>query len=322
MSKTDALPVQDHEVTTETFLEDVYDGFDRDPRWLPSKYLYDEVGSKLFDLICQLDEYYPTRTETKILDQFGTQIAQCIGANALLAELGSGSSTKTRLVLDRLETPAGYVPIDISKEHLIQSAKALQDAYPDTEVLPVCADYMAEFVLPKPSRQPSHAVVLFPGSTIGNLEPDEAVSLLERMARVTGTAGGLLLGVDLQKSPEILQRAYDDSEGVTAAFSLNYLVRMNRELGANFDIGLWTHQAHYNEEIGRIEIGLVSEDDQFVHVGDRTFKFAAGELVRTEHAYKYTLGSFAALAARAGWKVQQVWQDEQRRFSVQYLEVD
>ncbi|MEQ8762778.1 MAG: L-histidine N(alpha)-methyltransferase [Planctomycetota bacterium] len=320
MTDAGAMPLQDHEVSTETFLDDVIDGLSRSPRWLPSKYLYDAAGSKLFDQICELDEYYLTRTEISILEKHGADIARRIGANALVAELGSGSSLKTRLLLDRLESPAAYVPIDISREHLLESARTLQDAYPNIPVLPVCADYMADFDLPAPEHTPSHAVVYFPGSTIGNLEPDEAVGLLKRMAKITGEKGGMVIGVDLRKNKAVLEAAYDDSSGVTARFTMNYPTRMNRELGADFDLAQWKHRAVYNEDLGRIEIGLQSLKTQTVTIGDHAFDFEGGELIRTEHSYKFSLEGFADVASRADWDVLQVWTDARKLFSVQYLE--
>jgi dimethylhistidine N-methyltransferase len=247
-------------------------------------------------------------------------MADRLGARCLLVEYGSGSSRKTRLLLDRLVDTAGYVPIDISRAALAASARALAAAYPALEVLPVCADYGEPIALPRPRRAAARRAVFFPGSTIGNFTPPEAQRFLVRMARVAGPGGGILIGADLRKDPAILEAAYDDAEGVTADFDRNLLVRFNRELGADFPLEQFRHRAVWNEADGRVEMHLVSLDARTVTVAGRRFAFAAGETIHTENSYKYTLAGFAALAAGAGLAVRRVWTDPRGWFSVQWLE--
>jgi dimethylhistidine N-methyltransferase len=304
----------------EGFLADALAGLRRRPRTLPCKYFYDAEGSKLFDQICALPEYYPTRTELGILRAHVSEMARCIGPDALLIEYGSGSSVKTRMLLDRLARPAAYVPVDISREHLFATALALRLDYPGLPVLPVCADFTAPFALPSAPRPEAKRVIYFPGSTIGNFSEPAAVALLAGVARRVGPGGGFLVGADLKKDPRVLERAYDDARGVTAAFDLNLLARMNRELDADFDLRRFRHRAVWVESASRIEMHLVSETEQVVHVGGERIDFARGESICTEHSHKYTLDGFARLARRAGLAVCSVWADRRRRFSVQYLE--
>jgi len=298
---------------------EVWAGLARPRKSLPCKYLYDARGSALFERICELPEYYPTRTELEIMEAHADEMARRLGARCLLVEYGSGNSRKTRLLLDRLEAPAGYVPIDISRDALGASAGALAAAYPQLEVLPVCADYTEPLELPVPQRPVARRGVYFPGSTIGNFTPAEAQRFLARMARVAGATGAMLIGVDLRKDRATLERAYDDASGVTAAFDLNLLARLNRELGANFALDRFRHRAVWNDAAGRVEMHLVSRADQEVSVAGRRFRLAAGESIHTENSYKYTLEQFARIAAVAGLRVEQVWTDARRRFSVQYL---
>jgi L-histidine N-alpha-methyltransferase len=304
----------------ERFLEDALAGLDGAPKTLPCKYFYDAEGSKLFEQICELPEYYPTRTELSILHSHASEMAACLGAGTLLVEYGSGSSVKTRLLLDRLARPAAYVPIDVSRDHLQAAALALRLDYPGLEVLPVCADFTAAVRLPRTRRAPRRRAVYFPGSTIGNFEPAAAVALMTGVARLVGRRGGFLVGVDLRKDPRVLERAYDDAAGVTAAFNRNLLVRMNRELDADFDLGRFAHRAVWAPDAGRIEMHLVSEAAQVVHLGGVPIRFARGETICTEHSHKYTLPGFASLARRAGLAVRRVWTDAAGLFSVQYLE--
>lgn len=304
---------------TEEFLEDVRAGLSASPRTLPCKFFYDETGSQLFDAICDLDEYYLTRTETAILEEHGRAMTARIGAGAALIEYGSGSSVKTRLLLDRLERPAAYVPIDISRDHLLTTVVGLRERYPDLKILPVVADYTADFDLPA-NLPVARRTAFFPGSTLGNFAPREARAFLRRIARRVGPGGGLLIGVDLKKDPAELEAAYNDSAGVTRDFNLNLLVRMNRELGTDFDVEAFEHRAIWNEAEGRVEMHLESRRDQSVQLGDETFRFAEGETIWTESSYKFTLNGFARLAAEAGFDVRSVWTDPARRFSVQYLE--
>jgi dimethylhistidine N-methyltransferase len=304
----------------ERFLEDALAGLASRPKTLPCKYFYDAEGSKLFEQICELPEYYPTRTELSILRAHAGEMAACLGAGALLVEYGSGSSTKTRLLLERLERPAAYVPIDVSREHLLAAAFALEADYPELEVLPVCADFTAPVRLPRTRRAPRRRAVYFPGSTLGNFEPAAAVALMAGVARLVGRRGAFLVGVDLRKHPRVLERAYDDAAGVTAAFNQNLLARMNRELGADFDLARFAHRAAWAPGPGRIEMHLVSTVAQLVHVAGVPVRFARGETICTEHSHKYTLPGFAALARRAGLAVRRVWTDRAGWFSVQYLE--
>jgi L-histidine N-alpha-methyltransferase len=310
----------DVDAERERFLEDALAGLGSRPKTLPCKYFYDAEGSKLFEQICALPEYYPTRTELSILRAHAGEMAACVGAGALLVEYGSGSSTKTRLLLDRLERPTAYVPIDVSREHLHEAALALRVDYPALEVLPLCADFTASVRLPRTRRAPRRRAVYFPGSTIGNFEPAEAIALMAGVARLVGPRGGFLVGVDLRKDPRVLERAYDDAAGVTAAFNQNLLARMNRELGADFDLSRFAHRAVWAPGPGRIEMHLVSEVEQVAHVGGVPIRFARGEAICTEHSHKYTLPGFAALAHRAGLAVRRVWTDRAGLFSVQYLE--
>ena len=313
------LTLHDCAPRLDDFSEEVVWGLSQDEKTLPCKFFYDERGSQLFDRICELPEYYPTRTEATIMREYGPSMAAALGPYVRLVEYGSGSSTKTRILLDHLPCPAAYVPMDISREHLMRSAAGLAATYPHVEVLPVCADYTRPFTLPASNRRAARTVVYYPGSTIGNFHPRQAERFLGDMAEVAGPNGGLLIGVDLKKSPRILEPAYNDRRGVTAAFNLNLLTRINQELGGDFDPIGWEHYALYNEAAGRIEMHLLSLRDQTVHIGGRRFEFAEDETIWTECSYKYSLEQFAERAGRAGWKVAQVWTDAEQYFSVQYL---
>ena len=300
-------------------VDEVLRGLRSPQKELPCKLFYDRVGSELFEQITELDEYYPTRAELRILRQSGGEIAARLGPDCLVVEYGSGSSTKTRLLLDHLDRPAGYVPIDISRDLLEQSATELAVQYPGLAVIPVCADYTARLELP--GALPFHArrVAYYPGSTIGNFVPEDARRFMARMAEVCGADGGLVVGVDLKKDPLMLHRAYNDALGVTAAFNTNILVRLNRDLGANFVVDRFRHYAFYNPVFARVEMHLVSLGEQTVRVQNVDIRFERGESIWTEASYKYSLNEFAALAARAGWRVEQVWTDDRGLFSVQYL---
>jgi dimethylhistidine N-methyltransferase len=289
---------------------------------LPCKYLYDDRGSRLFDQICDLPEYYPTRTELGILRRHAGDMAAALGTGCLVIEYGSGSGTKTPLLLDRLKQPAGYVPVDISRDHLLASAAVLQRRFPNLDVLPVWADFTGEFEVPATRRVPRRKAVFFPGSTIGNFGPTCAIELMRGVARRCGRGGAFLVGVDLHKSKAILEPAYDDAAGVTAAFNKNLLVRINRELGTDFDLDQFDHRAVFDETHSRIEMHLVSRRRREVHLDGHTIAFAAGETICTEYSYKYTLDAFRGLARAAGLTVRQVWTDPAGWFSVQYLEVD
>ena len=316
------VTVLDLEPVNADFLAEVVKGLDGSPRTLPCKFFYDERGADLFQEICELPEYYITRTETELLRRYGGEIAESIGANAALIGFGTGAGIKTRMLLEHLENPIAYIPVDISKQRLIESAVELSRAMPALEILPVCADYLQGLQLPKPLRKPDHVAVFFPGSTIGNLEPAVAADFLGRVCRLCGKSGGLVIGIDLQKPREILEAAYNDSAGVTAQFNLNLLVRINRELSADFDLARWKHRAVYNETEGRIEMHLVSAGDQVVHVGGREFVFADGEKIVTEFSYKHTVEGFTALAASVGFReASRVWTDPRRMFAIFHFAV-
>lgn len=301
------------------FLRDILDGLSSEPKRLDCKYFYDERGSQLFDRITELPEYYLTRTEQAIMEAHVAEMGAQIGSGVMLVEFGSGSSTKTRILLDHLEAPVAYVPLDISEEHLLKTATALRKSYPDLEILPVVADFTERFELPVSSRARTHAAVYFPGSTIGNFTPPESHQILGTIAGILGEHGGLLIGIDLQKDPGVIEAAYNDAQGITGEFNLNLLVRANRELGANFEIERFAHQAVYNEAMGRVELFLVSRDHQTVTLDSREFEFRAGELILTEYSHKYTVAGFAGLAAEAGFSLHKSWTDRERLFAVLYL---
>ena len=312
----EALQLIDLCSETDTFLDEVRGGLGQPQKALPPKFFYDARGSQLFDEITGLPEYYLTRTEIGIMQRYVGEMVARIGSNCLLVEYGSGSSIKTRILLDDLPAPAGYVPIDISREHLLQSAATLTAAYPGLKVIPVCADYTAEFLLP--DLDGARTLVYFPGSTIGNFEPDQARAFLRRIAGVVGPGGGLLIGVDLKKDVAVIEAASNDARGVTEAFNKNILERINRNLDGNFELDRFVHRAFYDAEHGRVEMHLVSLYDQCVRIGAFQIRFHRHETILTEYSYKYSLEDFAALAA-ASFDVEQVWTDDRQLFSVQYL---
>ena len=318
---TTARPVLDQAPATESFRDAVLSGLRTAQKQIPSKFLYDERGSKLFERICELDEYYPTRTEIGIMRQHAESMAEAIGPRVRLVEYGSGSSLKTRILLDHLDDLASYVPVDISKEHLAESANELAAEYPSIPIQPVCADYTTDFDLPEPPFPPARTVGYYPGSTIGNFRRGEARRFLGLIADLVGPEGGLLIGVDLKKDIDVMTAAYDDSEGVTAAFNKNLLRRMNRELDATFDLDAFEHDVRWNEERGCIESHLRSTKNQTVTVAGERFSFEKGETIHTEDSHKYTLDGFAELAGETGFQVDTVWTDEREYFSVQYCSV-
>jgi dimethylhistidine N-methyltransferase len=298
---------------------DVYAGLSSSPKTLPSKYFYDEVGSRLFDEITGLDEYYVTRAETVIMEQHVAGMIDAIGPDVLLVEYGSGSSVKTRILLDHMESPVGYVPIDISGEYLHGIADNLRDQHPDVPILPLVEDFTQPFTLPEPARAPARRVVYFPGSTIGNFSVPEAVRLLKAMRSVAGPSGAILIGFDLVKPLNRLRAAYNDDAGVTARFNLNLLHRLNTELGADFDLDAFRHDAPFNEEASRIEMHLVSRTHQVVQLGEHDFHFDQGESILTEFSHKYTVDSFQELAHSAGLEAIDTWIGPDRLFCVQLL---
>jgi dimethylhistidine N-methyltransferase len=301
------------------FRDEVLAGLTSTPRKLPCKFFYDERGAQLFQKICELPEYYITRTEIGILRLHGAEIAAALGSDIELIGLGTGAGTKTQILLQELRDPRVYVPIDISKVQLDRSTARFRTLFPALDILPVAADYLEPFDLPLPRKVSARSVVYFPGSTIGNLEPDAAVEFMERLVDLAGEGGGLLIGVDLQKDPQIIEAAYNDQAGVTAEFNLNLLTRINDELGANFDLTNWRHRAIYNAAAGRIEMYLISAIDQRVQLQDRHVDFAAGEKILTEYSYKHTPPGFAALARQAGFAFEKLWTDDAQLFGIFYF---
>jgi len=301
-----------------TELQEIVAGLQQDEKMISPKYFYDERGSRLFDEITTLPEYYPTETELGIMRENIAEIATLIGPQASLIEYGSGSSRKTRVLLEHLNEQAVYVPVDISEEHLLESARQIRAEFPKLEVLPVVADFTKRFQLPDPTVMPLRNIVYFPGSTIGNFPRAAACDLLEVMYHEAGENGAMLIGVDLQKDPTVIERAYNDSAGVTAEFNLNMLRHLNREFGSDFDLDSWEHQAHYNQSEGRIEIRLINARRQTVNINGSSIVFEKNEGILTEYSHKYTLEGFAEIAQTAGFKVNRVWTDPKNLFTVQY----
>jgi dimethylhistidine N-methyltransferase len=297
---------------------EVLRGLAEAPKSLPCKLFYDSVGASLFEDICEVDEYYLTRTELSILQEHAQEMADLLGPHCSLIEFGSGSGLKTRLLLDHLRMPSAYVPIDISRAQLLASSKELRKRYPALRVLPVCADYTRDFILPS-SLGSKQRAVFFPGSTIGNFDPRDAVEFLRRIQRASGHHGQLLIGVDLKKDPRILEAAYNDRAGVTAAFNRNILRVVNNVAGANFEPDAFRHEARWNAAQSRIEMHLISTDAQRVQIGRKLVAFAKDESIVTEHCYKYELKQFESLVQRAGFNVRKLWMDPQHFFSVQLL---
>lgn len=319
MSRLPAFSFHDQHPKPVDFFQEVLAGLTQQQRYIPPKFFYDEIGSRLFDRICTTSAYYPTRTEIGILRDNAAAIAEQIGRDCLLIEPGSGNSAKVRELLDAL-APRLYMPVDISKQYLRESAAKLAQEYPWLEVRAACADFTDGQRLPALPDE-GRCVVFFPGSSVGNFEPDAAIAFLTFMAETVGEGGGLLIGVDLKKEAAILDAAYNDAEGVTAAFNLNLLARINRELGADFDLKGFEHCAFYNAELGRIEMHLISQKQQRVRIDGQCFEFRRGESIHTENSYKYTVDEFSGLAAQAGFRLEQVWTDERDLFSVQYYTV-
>jgi dimethylhistidine N-methyltransferase len=303
----------------ESFRDAVVNGLSRPRKAIPCKFFYDERGSALFEEICRLPEYYPTRTEIAILDENADAIAAQMGAYSRIIEFGSGASRKARILLQALDRPGAYVPVDISREHLREAAASLAEDFPELPVVAVCADYTGPFALPPLPGPAGKRVGFFPGSTIGNFEPEAAARFLANCAQILGPAGEMLIGVDLKKDVSILEAAYNDRAGVTAAFNLNLFERINRELDGNLDLDLFEHFAFYSERAGRVEIYIRSLADQHATTAGRRFAFAAGELIHTEYSYKYAVPEFRALAARAGFRPVDTWTDPANLFSLHYF---
>lgn len=321
MSAGADLPVRFYNLLSaqQSFLNEVLAGLAKPQKQIPAKFFYDRRGCELFGAICELPEYYLTATETALMQQCAAEMAQLLGAGCLLIEYGSGTSRKTRVLLERLRPPA-YMPIDIACEQLRASSRELAHAFPGMQVIAVCADYsepvaLPEFVVPELKRK----VIYFSGSTIGNFTQAETVVFLKRALQVVGHGGAMLVGVDLKKPLKQLDAAYNDSRGVTAEFNLNLLARINRELNGDFRPENFRHRAFYNAKEGRIEMHLESMVAQQVTIHGRCFDFTAGETIHTENSYKYSVGEFQQLARQAGFEAQRVWTDAQQLFSIHYL---
>ena len=302
--------------------QSVLDGLHKTPKELSPVWLYDELGSQLFDRICDLPEYYVTRTEMAIMEDHAPEMARLLGARIALIEFGSGSSDKTRALLDYLENPCVYVPVDIERNHLLEAAVAIARDYPALAVSPLCADFTKPLELPRQAIAADRQVVYFPGSTLGNFESEEAKALLRSIREIIQPDGALLIGIDLKKDVGVLERAYDDAQGVTAEFNLNALRHLNRVMDCDMPPDAFEHQAVWVEGKDRIEMRLVSQRDLKVDVAGESIPLRRGEYLRTECCHKYTLESFAALAAAAGLKVRHTWCDAERKFSVQMLVVE
>ena len=300
----------------EAFADEALRGLSRPRKAIPPKWLYDARGSALYELICEQPEYYPPRLETALLTRHGDELSDAIGPDALVFEYGAGSARKTALLLGALRRPAAYVPVEISREPLLAATEALRARFPRLPVRPVLADFTAPFALPIGDVACRRRVAFFPGSTIGNFDPPDAVALLRRMARDAGPGGLLAIGVDLPKEEAVLVAAYDDARGATAAFDLNLLGRMNRELAADFRLSAFRHRAFWNARLSRIEMHLESREPQVVRVADRAFGFERGETIHTESAYKWEPRAFDALAAIAGWTPEAVWTDDRAWFAL------
>lgn len=317
----EARLVHDLAPTATSFVTEVLTGLSRMQKSLPPKLLYDKVGSEIFEEICELEEYYPTRTEKLILETYSPEMCELMGEDVLLIEPGSGAGEKVRYLLPHLKNPRAYVPIEISKEILLRMTEELHEEFPGLTVKPVCADFTADFELPltvESSR--GKKVIFFPGSTIGNFNPAEAIHFLRHYTGMLGSEGGFLIGADLKKGPEIFQRAYDDAKGVTARFNLNLLERINREAGGTFELEHFEHEARYNEQYGRVEMHLKSKVPQLVRVNETIFRFHAGETIHTENSYKYSLDEFIALCGKAELALRRYWKDPENLFCMYYFE--
>lgn len=305
------------------FRRDLLSGLAAQPRSIPSKHLYDKRGSELFDRICTLPEYYLTRCESQIMRRHAGEMARRLGGTVRLVELGSGSSMKTRLLLDHLGDESIYLPVDVSREHLRQSAMALAADYPRLRILPVCGDFSRPLRLPEEGQEYLPTVVYFPGSTIGNFEQHDALRLLDSIRTLCGPGGQLLIGVDLRKAPDVIHAAYNDRQGVTEAFTKNLLQRANRELDADFDLEAFDYKAEYQERAGRIKASLVSNRPQVVRVDEQEFVFEEKDEIHTEYSHKYSEDEFQRLAEQAGFVLRDLWRDTRGYFAVmRFLAID
>ncbi|MEM1184970.1 MAG: L-histidine N(alpha)-methyltransferase [Planctomycetota bacterium] len=309
--------VDDHGHTdADVFLSDLIEGLGAQSKSIPTKYLYDERGSELFDQICELDAYYPTRTEASIFDEALPEIAELVGERAFVIEPGAGNGVKTVRLLRSLSDPVAVAVVDISMTYAEGAAQILSDRLDGVEVLSVCADFTQDHDVPDPAEKPSRRVVFFPGSTVGNFTPEERHRLLRAFRRTAGERGALLMGFDLKKDRETLELAYDDPEGVTAEFNLNVLRRANREVGTDFDLDQWEHRATWNPERGRVELEVVSQAAQTVTIGKHSFEIEEGEAIYTESSHKFTIDGFGTELATLGFRVDRVWTDDANKFAV------
>jgi len=316
MNSLSTVHFYDHGIEPEDFSEEILAGFRAKPKLLSPKFFYDEKGSHLFTEITRQPEYYLTRTETLLLQTHAQEISEMIGDDFLLIEYGSGSSEKIRFLLESLR-PSIYAPVDISRDFLADAAEALGREYPWLEVHATCVDFTNEFELPFASEK--RRVSFFPGSSIGNFDRIEALEFLARIRRLVGNDGGLLIGVDMKKDEAMLNRAYNDARGVTAAFNLNILEHLNREYDADFDLDSFAHEASYNEDLGCVQMFLISKKDQSINVAGAVIRLKAGEKIHTENSHKYTVGEVITMAEAAGFTSSRVWQDDQKLFGVFYL---
>ena len=319
MASATAIQFYDYHPKQADFFAEVIEGLRKEQKIIPPKFFYDEKGSEIFEAICKTPEYYPTRTEQTILQENAEEIANIIGHHCILVEPGSGNCEKVRLLLDALK-PRAYVPMDISKDHLRKAAESLSVDYPWLDVHAACIDFTKPLDL---SFCPTdmQKIAFFPGSSIGNFEPEKAIVFMSHVVDAVGQGGGMLIGVDLKKDKAILDAAYNDEAGITAAFNLNLLERINSELDADFNIDNFEHHAYYNQDKGRIEMHLRSQDKQMIHIDNTSIQFNKGETIHTENSYKYTIKEFQAMADKAGFLPVYVWTDPDELFSVHYFEV-
>ncbi len=304
-----------------SYEKEILSGLSRKHKAISPKFLYDQKGSEIFERICELEEYYPIHSETEILKLFSAEIVEQIGHDSIIIEPGCGSCEKIRYLLGAMKAAKAYVAMDISEEFIQKTAGKLQKEYQDVPVYTVAIDYTKEFTLPiEVNQMAGKRVAFFPGSTIGNMHPKDAVHLLRKMGRMVESGGGLLIGVDLKKDAKVLELAYDDPQGVTAEFNYNLLDRLNREFDASFDRRHFGYEATYNENKGRVEMFLVSQISQKVKVGGRTFNLSKDEMIHTEDSYKYSISEFESLAKSAGFNMKKTWTDQRKFFCVYYLE--
>jgi len=314
-----AIQFYDYHPKPSDFFAEVIEGLGKQQKSIPPKFFYDEKGSRIFEAICETPEYYPTRTEQAILRENAAEIANIIGHHCILVEPGSGNCEKARLLLDALK-PRVYVPMDISRDHLKKAAMSLSAEYPWLDVYAVCVDFTQPLDL---SFCPTdkQKIAFFPGSSIGNFEPEDAIDFMSHVVDAVGQGGGMLIGVDMKKEKAILDAAYNDAAGVTAAFNLNLLQRINQELEADFRLDLFEHHAFYNQDKGRIEMHLLSKQDQIITIEETEFSLNMGETIHTENSYKYSIKEFQSMADKAGFMPAHVWTDPNELFSVHYFEV-